>query len=304
MNYIFLTYLSNDRDYKGALAINYMLKKYHSNYKLACIILENVSNSVITILYQSGIILHKYGLIESLKTFNYDNNFINYLVNKHYYGKFFMYDLTMYDKIIYLDTDLLLKANIDHLFLNNCSENKCYMTYDTEYNTVTNDILLSEHTFNSGVIIFQPNKETCCQFYLHLKINYENNTNSLKTDQDIFEIINNNKYIDVQHLEYKYNCPSMASCYFIKNNLLEEIVVIHFTLSPKPWYFIDFTDSVFINKYYSDVKEYFIEWLKIYNEMVLDNALNTFSDEIYVNLNEIYLINRLTRKLIDKTYKF
>ena len=32
-----------------------------------------------------------------------------------------------------------------------------------------NDILLSEHTFNSGVIIFQPNKETCCQFYLHLK---------------------------------------------------------------------------------------------------------------------------------------
>jgi lipopolysaccharide biosynthesis glycosyltransferase len=302
-NYIFLTYLSNDRDYKGALAINYMIKKYNSNYKLACIILENVSENIINILQQSNIMLYKYSLTDTLKIFNYDETFINYIINKHYYGKFFMYDLTMYDKIIYLDTDLLIKANIDNLFLNDCSENKCYMTYDTEYNSENNDILLRNYTFNSGVVIFQPNKETCCKFYIYLKNVYENNINSLKTDQDIFEIMNNNKFINVQHLEYKYNCPSMVSTYFTKNNFLEDLIIIHFTLSPKPWNFIDFTNNIIINKYYSDFKEHLIEWCKIYNEMVLDNAINSFNNDMYVNLRHTYLIDTLGYNLIDNKYK-
>jgi lipopolysaccharide biosynthesis glycosyltransferase len=303
-NYIFLTYLSNDRDYKGALAINYMLKKYNSDYKLACIVLENVSEKVINILQQSNIVLYKYSLIDTLKIFNYDETFMNYIINKHYYGKFFMYDLTIYDKIIYLDTDLLIKTNIDNLFLNDCSENKCYMTYDTECNSENNDILLRNYTFNSGVVIFQPNKETCYKFYIYLKNIYENNINSLKTDQDIFEIMNNNKSINVQHLEYKYNCPSMASTYFTKNNFLEDLIIIHFTLSPKPWNFIDFTDNVGINKYYADFKEHLIEWCKIYNEMVLDNAINSFNNDIFINLRHTYLIDTsLGYNLIDNTYK-
>lgn len=302
--YIFLTYLSNDRDYKGALALNYMIKKYHSNYKLACIILENVSDNISNILKQNNIILYKYSLTETLKMFNCNENFINYLINKHYYGKFFMYDLTMYDKIIYLDTDLLIRSNIDHLFLNDCSENKCYMTYDTEYNTENNDILLRTNIFNSGVVIFQPNKDICCKFYLNLKMNYENNTNSLKTDQDIFEIMNNNKCIDVMHLEYKYNCPGMASKYFTQSNFIENIIIIHFTLSPKPWYFIDFTDNVAINKYYSDFKKYLIEWWEIYNEMVMNTILNSFNNDIYVNLHDTYLINKSEYRKIDNTHNF
>lgn len=303
-NYIFLTYLSNDRDYKGALTLNYMLKKYNSQYKLACIILENVSSNVINILQQNNIILYRYSLTETLKIFNYDENFINHLVNKHYYGKFFIYDLTIYDKIIYLDTDLLIRENIDHLFLKDCSENKCYMTYDTEYNSENNDILLRTNTFNSGVVILQPNKEICYNFYLYLKMIYENNVGALKTDQDVFEIMNNNNFINVQHLEYKYNCPGMASKYFTRNNFLDDIVIIHFTLSPKPWNFIDFSDNITINKYYSDFKEYLIEWCKIYNEMILDSISNAFSNDMYVNLRDPYLINASGYRKIDNTYKF
>lgn len=305
MNYIFLTYLSNDRDYKGALAINYMLKKHNSNYKLACITLENVSDNIIIILQQDEIILYRYSLTESLKTFNYNVDFINYLVNKHYYGKFLIYDLTIYDKIIYLDTDLLIRENIDHLFLNDCTENKCYMTYDTEYNVLNNDLLLRNYTFNSGVVIFQPNKHICCQFYLNLKEKYENNVDLLKTDQDIFQIMNDDKIINVQHLEYKYNCPSMASNYLVKNNFLEEnLAIIHFTLSPKPWNFIDFTDGILVNKYYSDFEKYLLEWIKIYNEMILKNVSNCFDNKIYVNLNEVYLITPLNNILINTDHKF
>ena len=39
-------------------------------------------------------------------------------------------------------------------------------------NSENNDILLRSNIFNSGVVIFQPNKDTCCQFYLYLKMIY------------------------------------------------------------------------------------------------------------------------------------
>jgi lipopolysaccharide biosynthesis glycosyltransferase len=117
--------------------------------------------------------------------------------------------------------------------------------------------------------------------------------------------MNNNKYISVQHLEYKYNCPSMVSNYLVKNSFLEEnLIIIHFTLLPKPWNFIDFNDGVFINKYYSDFEKYLFEWIKIYNEMVLDNASNVFNNKIYVNLNNVYLISPSHDKLIDNEHKF
>lgn len=302
-NYIFLTYLSNDRDYKGALALNYMIKKHKSKYKLACIILENVTDDVINILQQNNIILYKYSLTETLKLFNYEQHFIDYLISKNYYGKLLMYELSIHDKIIYLDTDLLIRNNIDHLFLKDCSENKCYMTFDTEYNSENHDILLRNNIFNSGVIIFKPDKNICHKSFLYLKINYENNINALKTDQDIFQIMNDNNDINVQHLEYKYNCPGMVSNYFMQNNFLEEIIIIHFTLSPKPWYFTDFNNNILITKYYSDFKIYLIEWWEIYNEMGMAIIIDSFNNNIYADINDTYLISNSGYKKIDNEYK-
>jgi len=303
--YCFLSYLSNDRDYKGALMLNYMLKKYNSRYNLACILLENVSKKVEDVLQKSGIIIYNYHLLNSLKNFNFNEEYIEYLINKNYYGKFLIYNLTMYDKIIYLDTDLLIKGNIDHLFDYDCSDNKCYMTYDLQYNYETKDVILLSNCFNSGVIIFTPNNEICNNLYNKLKI-FDDMRHLLSTDQDIFKILNDEKNINVQHLNYIYNCPAIISHYFISNNFIENPMIIHFTLSPKPWDFIDFTNDVLSNKFNSDTKNYFIEWCNLYNEMVMEILNKSYNLNIFVQVNEVYLKEKNDNHLkqINNEYKF
>jgi len=303
-NYCFLSYLSNDRDYKGALMLNYMLKKYNSKYKLACILLENVSKKVEDILQKSGIIIHKYHLLNSLQNLNFNNEYIEYLINKNYYGKFLIYDLMMYNKIIYLDTDLLIEENIDYLFNYECSNNKCYMTYDLQYNYETKDLVLLSDCFNSGVIIFEPNNEICNKLYDKLKM-FDDMRNLLNTDQDLFRILNNEKVIDVNHLNYIYNCPAIISHYFIKNNFIENPVIIHFTLSPKPWDFIDFTNNVSSNKINSDTEVFFIKWCNLYNEMVMKTLIDSYNLNIYVEVNNVYLKeNESHYKQINNECKF
>ncbi len=48
--FTFVTYLSNDRDYKGALLLNYNLKKLNHKFNLTCIVLEGVSDKIRNIL--------------------------------------------------------------------------------------------------------------------------------------------------------------------------------------------------------------------------------------------------------------
>lgn len=304
MEKCFLTYLSNDRDYKGALMLNYMLKKYNSKYNLACILLENVSKKVENILQKSGIVIHNYHFLNSLKNLNFNDEYIEYLINKNYFGKFLIYNLTMYDKIIYLDTDLLIEENIDYLFDYNCSDNKCYMTYDLQYNYETKDAILLSDCFNSGVIIFKPDNEICKKMYDKLKL-FDNMRNLLNTDQDIFKILNDEKDIDVQHLNYIYNCPAIISHYFITNNFIENPVIIHFTLSPKPWDFIDFTNNILLNKINSDTEVFFIEWCNLYNEMIMKTLTESYILNIYVKVNNVYLKeNENSYKEINNEFKF
>jgi len=304
MEKCFLTYLSNDRDYKGALMLNYMLKKYNSKYNLACILLENVSKKVENILQKSGIVIHNYHFLNSLKNLNFNDEYIEYLINKNYFGKFLIYNLTMYDKIIYLDTDLLIEENIDYLFDYNCSDNKCYMTYDLQYNYETKDAILLSDCFNSGVIIFKPDNEICKKMYDKLKL-FDNMRNLLNTDQDIFKILNDEKDIDVQHLNYIYNCPAIISHYFITNNFIENPVIIHFTLSPKPWDFIDFTNNILLNKINSDTEVFFIKWCNLYNEMIMKTLTESYILNIYVKVNNVYLKeNENSYKEINNEFKF
>lgn len=308
MENCFVTYISNDRDYKGVLMLNYMLKKYKSKYNLACIALEGVSNRIINVLNNSGIILHQFNLSNILKNFGYDDGYIDYLVGKHYYGKFLMYNLTMYSKIVYLDTDLLIRENIDHLFLYDCSNvnsdvSVCYMTYDTLYNNNNKELILCSDMFNSGVVIYEPNVNLFNKLYQMLK-SYETKTNELTSDQHIFNLLNKEKMIEVKHLEYIYNCPSITYHYLTMNNFIREPVIIHFTLSPKPWDFVDMNEKTLVEYFYSDLKLCFAEWVNLYNEMVLQNSTLRCNTGQYLNVANVCLKTECDKKKIDNSFIF
>lgn len=282
-NFIYVTYLSNDRDYKGALLLNYNLKKYSHKYNLACIVLEGVSDKIKTILKKSNIILYEFNLKNILLEFHLSEEFSDYLVNKHYYGKFLIFKLTEYDKIIYLDTDLLIKENIDHLFSYDITDNKIYMTYDVGQRD--NDLIFRKKDFNSGVIVFKPSIYTYNKCYQNLNY-FENNKNKLITDQTILNLLNKNNEINVNYLNFKYNYIAILA----NTKIVEDFpVIIHFILHPKPWQIIDMDESILDMHVYSDSKKYFDEWIDLYFDMVKEqnNKMNIYNR--YFNCNKIFL---------------
>ena len=286
MNYSYVTYMSNDRDYKGALLLNYNLKQLNSAYPLACIVLENVSERIIKLLSHYGIHVLRFSLNYILTNFNYSENYKNYVINKHYYGKFIVFNLTQFDKIVYLDTDLLINSNIDHLFDMNCDD-KIYMTYDVLMTSECN-VRFVKDNFNSGVIVMEPNKDkyNACYNYLN---QYENHLTNSDTDQTILNYLNKNHTICVEILPYTYNCVSMISKTLQDRNLLVNPIIVHFTLAPKPWDYIDFNSCVVGGHIFGDSNLYFQRWVKMYFDMVQSNMKNHISDTHFVKYNDVFI---------------
>jgi lipopolysaccharide biosynthesis glycosyltransferase len=280
--FIYITYLSNDRDYKGALLLNYNLKKYNHKYNLACIVLEGVSKKIRNILKKSNILLYEFNLKNILLNFNISENFSNYLVDKHYYGKFIIFKLIEYDKIVYLDTDLLIKENIDNLFKYD-TKDKIYMTYDVL--TSNTNLIFRKNDFNSGVIILEPSNNTYEKCYQNLN-DFENNKDNLFTDQTILNLLNKNNHINVNYLDFKYNYISMLGN---KTVIKDYPIIIHFILHPKPWQIIDMDDSILEMYVYSDGKKYFDEWINLYFDMVKEQINKMNKLDKYFNYNKIFL---------------
>lgn len=291
-NNIYVTYLSNDRDYKGVLLLNYNLKKYNHNYKLSCIVLENVSSKVKNILTKSNIFLHEFVLKDILMEFNICNDFSNHIINQHYYGKFLIFKLTNYDKIIYLDTDLLIKQNIDHLFSYDFND-KIYMTYDVS--TCNHSLLFKKHMFNSGVILTKPSLKIYNDCYSTMKL-YENNLNELGTDQTILNLLNKQNKIFVSYLDFKYNyICAFGDIYKQILVIKDEPVIIHFILQPKPWQIIDFDEYVLNTYLYSNSKIFMEQWITLYFEMVNQLVYNLYSKMCYMEFTDLFLVDENSR---------
>jgi len=62
------------------------------------------------------------------------------------YSKLHLWNLLDYDKIVYMDSDMLVMQNIDNLFY--------------EFNELSACADLYPDTFNSGIMVLQPNETT------------------------------------------------------------------------------------------------------------------------------------------------
>jgi len=285
--YIYVTYMSNDRDYKGVLLLNYNLKKYNHKYNLACIILEGVSNNVRNILKKSNIHVHEYCLKEILSQFNIKDDYSDYLLNKHYYGKYIIFNLLNYKKIIYLDSDLLIRENIDHLF-NYDTTNKIYITYDVFFRSQNKSIIFKKNQFNSGVIILEPSNKIYNILYEKIS-DFIGKKDELITDQTIFNLLNEQSYIIINYLDFKYNFISVLGNneYIIKN---ENPAIVHFILHPKPWNIIDLDENILQLKIYSNPKKYFLEWIDLYFDMVKKILNNMTECNIFLDFKDVFLV--------------
>lgn len=236
--------LSTNSYVEGLLILNENLKMLNSKYSLFCLINETISKDVIKKIEENNI---EYKIVPKIMGEYIDANNPQWF---HSFDKINIFNLVEYQKIIYLDLDLLILKNIDNLF----SKKSISMVSDHPF---SND-------FNSGVMVVKPNKE---DYWNMLKM-IDKNPKKYKGDQDLINEYFNGK---INLLPDSYNCKraifyeqlevydyrnkekiyNNAVCIFNEN---DKPNIIHYIGALKPF----MVNGLFLDKY-SDL---YIEYLK------------------------------------------
>lgn len=157
-NYAYLTLLSSDVYVYYVLALHDSWLKTKSKYPFYCIINEAVSDRVKKILTASNIEYIYMDTEDITKVLQESKNISKYLAFFNSTKKLKMFSLDQFDKCVYVDSDMIIYKNIDHLF-------------DKPAFTAVEDIITNElddkytyfngmTIFNGGFFVFEPSKDT------------------------------------------------------------------------------------------------------------------------------------------------
>lgn len=230
-NYSYVTYLGSDNYIFGVILLYKSLKDVKSEYPLEVLVASNVTKPILNILGQMG--LH-YQIVENIECermvqFNQEINL--YLARSWALGlsKLKIFTLEQYDKIVYLDCDIYVLKNLDHLF----EYPHLSSAVDGEYFNLWKD----KGFINAGCMVIKPSQ----QEYDNL-IKYMNEAdystwylpNKTVSDQDLL-----NTYYDLinkpeLHLNKYYNIFAMYIQEEQLDDILDNAYFIHFT-GRKPW---------------------------------------------------------------------
>ena len=238
MRYSYVTALTTDNYFPGLCSLSHSLKKANTQYPLSVIVPTNLSDKTKQLISQRDI-----QLIE-LDPVVIDDNLLQQNLEKNWNNTFFklsVFNLTQFDKVVYLDLDMIIKRNIDELFeaphMSCVAAGKCIHPDWTR--------------LNSGIMVIEPSNKLfedmlmCSSDACKDRI-----SNGLGFgDQDII----NYYYPDWSncedlHLSEVYN--SMSSCIEELSRLYgyDNLKVLHYIDSTKPWQYSTFGSWLYILK--------------------------------------------------------
>ncbi|MDP4110376.1 MAG: glycosyltransferase, partial [Bacillota bacterium] len=117
MNYTYLAVLSTDDYLTGALVLHESLKRTQPKYPFAVLITKNISSSVEEALRRKEIRVIKIDdciLLDAAHQKQNEN--VGYKYWNYTFDSLYIFGLTEFDKIVYLDCDVIVLENLDHLF--------------------------------------------------------------------------------------------------------------------------------------------------------------------------------------------
>lgn len=143
-----------------------------------------------------------------------------------------VFDLTQFDKIVFLDSDMLVLKNIDHLF------EMPHMSSVGAGQELHSDWV----KLNSGLMVIEPNHEEYLGLERLIDQVYREKTEAGLGigDQDVIQAYYDKLWFesDRLHLSSVYNTMLGYAGYMQKNGAitgLDDIYVYHFTGKQKPW---------------------------------------------------------------------
>lgn len=217
----FITVLATDNYLFGVLVLYKSLIKSNSIYQLHVCVTENLSSFTLDVLNHFNIKTINVKRRDSPKMPPFNKW-------KATYTKLELFKLVQYSKIVYLDADMYVLHNIDHLF------NKPHMSAVYAGCWAISD----KRNFNSGLLVLEPSLHD----YNNLIHISETQGDICQGDQNVMQKYYTNWPSQKElHLDHSYNLFSSHVPYtknkyyfFNKSNKLNPIYVIHY-ICPKPW---------------------------------------------------------------------
>ena len=245
-NYSYITLLTNDSYVYGVALLVESMERVGTKYPLHVLITDTVSAASIEILNQLGVtyeLLDKIETPEDIMAHNVKYNAAVAGTWRYCWTKFKIFDQTQFDKIIFLDADIMILKNIDHLF------EKPHMTaaLDGEYF----GLWPNWPHFNSGCVVIEPSH----QLFLDI-LDFANNLDPnnlpdyIVADQEVLNLYFKDWPEQKElHLNKYYNIFAP----YVLPNYLEDTKVntyfIHY-VGRKPWTFWLRTENDVYDEYY------------------------------------------------------
>lgn len=211
-------------------------------------------------------------------------------ISKMVYGKFLIPELIKEDKVLYLDSDIIVDQNLDQLFETNIEDRPLYTVVD----------YFNPDQFNSGVLLinnrFWYNNNIGNQL-LDLGKRYNLNNTQVMMNEGFAQNYGklNPKYNYQIGYERKSYWNDKDSFYAFFDHI-KEPAIIHFTERDKPF---NITDTTELREKWWEYHN--LEWSKIIfrNFELNDNYDKTFDGEahIFTNVAEVQNLEELVKKL-------
>lgn len=230
----YITYLSTDNYMVGVATLWESLQQTNTNFSFYCLVTDRVSFETIEELRRLGIkIIHSpvIRLPQNLLDYNTKNCHTSQEVLENYFQKLIIFGLDKFEKLVYLDADMIVLKNIDDLF------DKPHMAGAIDHIEEEEN----RYYINGGLIVIEPSKEIYKDFMNYLtetshKELYEeaNRTHRCFWDTDFY----NARFKDwakdrSQIVDIRYNVFINAFGYY-KEVYHDEVKVVHLT-GKKPW---------------------------------------------------------------------
>ena len=113
-NYAYVTLLANHLYFRGVVALAKSIKEQKLSYPVHCLVTEEVNNENRIELEKLGMIVREVPKISGGTAGDNDDKFM--FDNWVTYTKLHIFNLTEFDKVIYLDADCIVLENIDDAF--------------------------------------------------------------------------------------------------------------------------------------------------------------------------------------------
>lgn len=222
MKYIYITCLNSIKYLYGVLILNYSFRKNNENEKLYVLCNDEIYNKYGNLLKNENmelIVAKDIAIEDKIKERLNKGNLSHWIKT---FFKINIFNLTQYDKIIYLDADMLIMKSLSELI----NKNTISAVDDGDF------MLLEDfhEGLNSGLMVLKPSKKDYQQM-INIISQVEKKREVFGDQNVIQEIYKDFHDKKTQHLDISYN----ACFYLLDKYKNKEFKIIHFMGSKKPW---------------------------------------------------------------------